>query len=536
MRRTLASIYFAVLSQTAFAVAGSDIETTPTAGPTFAEPIASIVYSHCTSCHREGQSGPFSLVTYREVSQRADTIKAVLENGYMPPWKAVHTGFDFANDRRLSEKEKEQMLSWIEAGCEPGDAKETPLPPSFPDGWSLGKPDVVLQMDRPFLIPADGPDLYRSFVFQVNLPEDKWIKAIELRPTARTAVHHALFFIDVDGAAKEQRSPDGQPGFAGMNFLKGRGNALERMPESLARGLGGYVPGATPNLLPGDLARYLPKGSDIVMQTHFHPTGKPETEQAMLGVYFADKPPKQRLVSLQMPPIFGMGSGLDIPAGKAKHVLHDEYTLPIDILGFEIGGHAHYICREMVMTATTPDGVKSELFRIDDWDLDWQDQYLYKSPVTLAKGTKLSVDIIYDNSANNPENPFTPPRPISWGRESTDEMGAITMLVIAKNEDERTLLESDMRDRARESLGNRIRSQMGRAGGLLGGNRMDGAFMKLLDRNRDGALQKSEIPERMRDRLMDIMDTNNDETLDKAEMDSGRQQMEKFLGPKSKGK
>ena len=110
------------------------------------------------------------------------------------------------------------------------------------------------------------------------------------------------------------------------------------------------------------------------------------------------------------------------------------------------------------------------------------------------------------------------------------------MLVIAKNEDERTLLESDMRDRARESLGNRIRSQMGRAGGLLGGNRMDGAFMKLLDRNRDGALQKSEIPERMRDRLMDIMDTNNDETLDKAEMDSGRQQMEKFLGPKSKGK
>ncbi len=504
---------------------------------TFAEPIASIIFNHCSTCHRPGQAGPFPLLTYEDVSQRAETIKAVIRDNYMPPWKPVHTGLEFSNDRRLSDQEKQQINAWIEAGCPEGDKTKRPNAPHFPNGWSLGTPDLVVQMDRPFEIPADGPDLYRSFVFPVGLPKDKWIKAIEVRPTARGAVHHALFFLDVDGVAKEQKSADGQPGFAGMNFMKARGNALERMPESLARGLGGYVPGATPNKLPGDLARFLPKGSDIVMQTHFHPTGKKQSEQAQLGLYFAEQPPKQLLVPVQLPPIFGMGSGIDIDAGDANYVLHDEYVLPIDIVGFEIGGHAHYICKKMKMIATQPGGLPFELLRIDDWDLDWQDQYLFKSPVPLAKGTKLTVDIIYDNSENNPENPFMPPRPISWGRESTDEMGSITMLAIAKNEVERELLEQDIKTRTRESVRNRISSQLGIMGNLFGrGGNPNGVFLKLMDRNRDGKLQKNEIPEKMRDRLLDLMDNNNDEMLDQAELESGRKSIEQFLNAKQKGK
>ncbi|MCF7961163.1 MAG: hypothetical protein K9M08_10495 [Pirellula sp.] len=530
-----AMLAFALSAICALTLRGDEPKTT-VANLTFAEPIAAIVYDHCSSCHRPGQSGPFSLLTYSDVSQRAETIQAVIRDGYMPPWKAVHTGIDFSNDRRLSEKTKKQLTEWIDAKCPEGDPTKAPTPPKFPDGWSLGVPDIVVRMDRPFNIPADGPDVYRSFVFPINLPEDKWVKAIELRPTARGAVHHALFFLDIDGAAREQKSLDGQPGFAGMNFLKSRGNSLERMPESLSRGLGGYVPGATPNRLPGDLARYLPKGSDIVMQTHFHPSGKPEVEQAELGIYFADRAPKQKLVAVQMPPVFGMGAGLDIPAGKSDFVMHDEYVLPIDILGFEIGGHAHYICREMTMTATQPDGKATELLRINDWDLDWQDQYLYKNPVALPKGTKLTVDITYDNSAMNPENPFSPPRDISWGRESTDEMGSITMLVLAAAENERPVLELALQDRMRDAFGNRIRSQMGRIGGLLGGgNGLDGAFVKLLDRNRDGRLQKSEIPAKFRDRLLDLMDSNNDEQIDKSEMESSRKEMERILDRRPKG-
>ena len=530
-----AILAFALSAICALTLRGDEPKTT-VVNLTFAEPIAAIVYDHCSSCHRPGQSGPFSLLTYSDVSQRAETIQAVIRDGYMPPWKAVHTGIDFSNDRRLSEKTKKQLTEWIDAKCPEGDPTKSPTPPKFPDGWSLGVPDIVVRMDRPFNIPADGPDVYRSFVFPINLPEDKWVKAIELRPTARGAVHHALFFLDIDGAAREQKSLDGQPGFAGMNFLKSRGNSLERMPESLSRGLGGYVPGATPNRLPGDLARYLPKGSDIVMQTHFHPSGKPEVEQAELGIYFADRAPKQKLVAVQMPPMFGMGAGLDIPAGKSDFVMHDEYVLPIDILAFEIGGHAHYICREMTMTATQPNGKATELLRINDWDLDWQDQYLYKNPVALPKGTKLTVDITYDNSAKNPENPFSPPRDISWGRESTDEMGSITMLVLAAAENERPVLELALQDRMRDAFGNRIRSQMGRIGGLLGGgNGLDGAFVKLLDRNRDGRLQKSEIPAKFRDRLLDLMDSNNDEQIDKSEMESSRKEMERILDRRPKG-
>jgi mono/diheme cytochrome c family protein len=504
---------------------------------TFAEPIASIVYDHCSSCHRPGQSGPFSLLTYADVSQRAETIQAVIRDGYMPPWKAVHTGIDFSNDRRLSDLEKKQLTEWIDAKCPEGDATKTPTAPRFPDGWSLGTPDMVVRMDQPFRIPADGPDLYRSFVFPVNLPEDKWVKAIELRPTARGAVHHALFFLDIDGAAREQKSLDGQPGFAGMNFLKTRGNSLERLPENLSRGLGGFVPGATPHRLPGDLARYLPMGSDIIMQTHFHPSGKPDLEQAELGLYFADRAPKQKLVAVQMPPVFGMGASLEIPAGKSDFVLHDEYVLPIDILGFEIGGHAHYICREMTMTATPPTGKAIELLRINDWDLDWQDQYMYKTPVALPKGTKLTVDITYDNSAMNPENPFSPPRDISWGRESNDEMGSITMLVLAADENERSALETALQDRSRVAFGNRIKSQMGRMGGLLGGgNGAVGPFVRLLDRNRDGMLQKSELPAKFRDRLLDLMDSNNDDQIDKSEMESSRKEIDRLLERMPKGK
>ena len=501
---------------------------------TFADSIASIVYSHCSTCHRPGQAGPFPLISYSDVSQRAETIQAVIKNNYMPPWKPIHTGIKFSNDRRLSEQEKGQIDDWIAAGCPEGDPARTPKAPDFPDGWSLGTPDLIVRMDRPFSIPADGPDLYRSFVFPVGLPEDKWIKAIEVRPTARGAVHHALFFLDIDGAAKEQKSADGQPGFAGMNFMKTRGNALERLPESLARGLGGYVPGATPNRLPGDLARFRPKGSDIVMQTHFHPTGKPEAEQAQLGLYFADHAPKQLLVPLQLPPLFGMGAGIDINAGDADYVLHDEYVLPIDIVGFEIGGHAHYICRKMTMTATPIGGKPIELLRIEDWDLDWQDQYLFESPVPLTKGTKLTVDITYDNSAGNPENPFSPPQPIRWGRESTDEMGSITLIAIAKNETERAVLEQDLKTRTRESLRKRIGSQMSVMNGALGRNGpLSGGLLKLLDRNRDGKLQKYEIPERQRDRLLDIMDSNNDDELDQHEIDEARKSIARFLDSKS---
>lgn len=500
---------------------------------TYAKHVAPILHAKCAGCHRPGQSGPFSLLSYEDAVRHSQTIQAVIASGYMPPWKPIHTGLDFANNRQLSKLETETIQAWIAQECPSGDLAQAPALPQFSDGWSLGTPDLVLKMEQPFTVPADGPDIYRSFVFPVNLPTDRWVKAIELRPTARNAVHHALFFVDDSGQTKNHRERDGQPGIRGMNFLRGGGgDMLQRGADRLTRGLGGYVPGAVPNKLPGDLARLLPKGSDIIMQTHFHPTGKREVEQAELALYFTDVVPSHQLVPVQLPPMFGIGAGIDVPAGEANYVVRDKYVLPIDVRGVEIGGHAHYICRRMLMTARLPGGQKLDLLRIDDWDLDWQDQYVFDQHVELPKGTELEVELVYDNSANNPENPFSPPKRIAWGRESTDEMGSMTLLVIAADESQRGLLEADIVERTRESIRGRIRNQMSGlsilSGGALG-NGGSGGLLKLLDRNRDGLLQAAEIPERFRERLLEFADRDNNDQLDAQELENSRQGIERFL-------
>ncbi|MEZ6096491.1 MAG: cytochrome c [Pirellulaceae bacterium] len=232
--------------------------------------IASIIHNKCTICHRDGGPGPFALSTFDEVAERAATIEAVLDQGYMPPWKPVDHGLSFANDRSLSPDEKKSLLGWIQNGLHEGDKAAIPKSPTFPSDWMLGPPDMTIEMKGEFVVPADGPDIYRSFVFPLGLAEDKWVKAIELRPSAPGAVHHALFFLDTTGGAREMDGQDGRPGLSGMGFFRIRdvgsdktpkpGDGAGKFDQALARGLGGYVPGAMPSQLPGDLAMHLPAG------------------------------------------------------------------------------------------------------------------------------------------------------------------------------------------------------------------------------------------------------------------------------------
>ena len=191
--------------------------------PTFSGDIATIVYEKCSTCHRPDSSGPFSLISYNDVFRRSATIKAVLEDKYMPPWKPIDHGLAFANNRSLTALEEQTIKQWIDAGCPEGDSGKTPAPPKFQDGWSLGKPDLVVQMNGVFDVPADGPDIYRSFVFPLDLPEDKWVKAVELRPQAKSAVHHAIFYLDPKRAARMMDGGDGKVGISGMGFLRSFG-------------------------------------------------------------------------------------------------------------------------------------------------------------------------------------------------------------------------------------------------------------------------------------------------------------------------
>jgi len=467
---------------------------------TYHQDIAPLVYANCTSCHREGESAPFSLSNYEEVSRKAKTIARVIDDRYMPPWHASIEHLPFQDVRQLSEDEISKFALWVEAGKPEGDPASAPPLPDFPKGWQLGEPDLIITMANAYEVPADGPDIYRNFVLPLDLPEDKWVKAVELRPSARSVLHHSLLFLDDSGTARSLDGKDGKPGFTGMGFRK-------------SGSIGTYVPGATPNRLPGDLARPLPKGSDIVLSTHFHPSGKVENEQTTLGIYFADSPPSRKLEEVQVPPGFGRGIGIDIPAGESNYVIEDTFTLPVDYEAISVGGHAHYICETMKMTATFPDGGEKVLLEITDWDMDWQDTYYFTEPVILPAGTTLKSVISYDNSANNPANPHTPPQRIKWGRESTDEMGSITLVGVPVEADDFTQLSRATKvERAkiltnlgRELINSRVASRLPQ-------------IMKSLDKNSDGNLDAAELPERMRAALLLKLDADGDKSLNPSEL------------------
>src|SRR5262245_21179359 len=285
---------------------------------TFSEHIAPIIFANCTACHRPGEAAPFQLMTYRDVQKRGRTILQVVERRYMPPWQPEPGHGEFRDERRLSDHQIALIRRWVQTGMAEGDPRMLPELPKFQAGWYQGKPDLIVTTDRAFDVPANGPDVYRNFVLRLNLPEDKWVTAIELRPSARAVVHHALYFSDSNRSARKLDGQDGQPGIAGMAF---RGSGL----------IGGWAVGETPSRLPDGLAFPLPRGSDLVVQTHFHPSGKSEKERLTLGLYFAARAPARTLVSVQLPPAFGLFAGIDIPPGKVNYTVTDSFTVPVDV-------------------------------------------------------------------------------------------------------------------------------------------------------------------------------------------------------------
>jgi hypothetical protein len=363
----------------------------------------------------------------------------------MPPWKAEPASYPYRDERRLNEADIDLLQKWVSAGMPEGsDAK--PEPPKFASGWRLGEPDLVVEMPAAYHVPADGPDIYRNIAVPLGLKEDQWITAIDMRPSARAVVHHVLYFADSTGRAHEKPPQGAEPGYNGM--AAGRAS----IP------LGGWAVGAQPHLLPEGFAMQVPKGSDFVVQYHFHPTGKPEAEKSVLGLYFAKKAPERTLTRIQMPPAYSLFSGLDIPADEKDFVIRDSYTLPVAIEGVGLGAHAHYICKQLKMTATLPDGVVKTLLFIKDWDFAWQDRYYFQQLVPLPKGTRLDAEIHWDNSAENPRNPLTPPKRVTWGEESKDEMGSISLIAVAKEQSDLPDLQDDLNRRRDELARSRLRA------------------------------------------------------------------------------
>jgi hypothetical protein len=419
--------------------------------PVFSTDIAPIVFRSCTSCHRPGEAAPFALMSYQDVKRRGALIAAVTQSRYMPPWHATPGYGDFIDVHRLTDEQIATIKQWVESGMPEGDAAKTPALPNFPEGWQLGKPDIILTMPQAFDLPATGPDIYRNFTIPMDVPENKWVRAVEFRPSARKVVHHALFFVDTTAESRKHDGEDGKPGYNG---------GLDGTRHAKSGKLGGWAVGGNPHFLPAGLAYPLPKGSDFVLQMHFHLTGKVEREQSTIGIYLADKAPDRRIAAIQVPALFGVGNDLDIPAGEKAYLMKDSFTVPVDVEGITVSGHAHYLCRDMQAVATLPDGTKQWLLWIKDWDFGWQDQYQYKNPVALPAGTRIDVAITYDNSADNPHNPTHPPKRVKWGEQSFDEMGSVTVQVVpARQSDFLTLFGAIQRKRgeaARNAVRNRV--------------------------------------------------------------------------------
>jgi hypothetical protein len=401
---------------------------------TFSETIAPILYQNCVTCHRPGEAAPFPLISYEDAKRRGALIATVTKSRYMPPWHAAHGYGEFVGERRLTDQHIANIGEWVRQGMPEGDRSKTPKPPEFRDGWQLGNPDLVLEMTVGYNVPAAGPDQFRNFVIPTRLLEDKWIRAVEYRPSARKVVHHAIFSWIKGGAAAARDGADGKPGFPGAAPVGFQGFA-----ES--GGVGGWVPGGTASFFPEDLAVRLPKGSDFVLQIHFHPSGKPEMERSQVAFYFAGKAPERNPVGVDVPTLFAFGKSLDIAPGAKDYAIEDSLVLPVDLRVYSVAAHAHYLGKEMKATATLPDGSTKPLLWIQDWDFNWQDVYTYKQPVDLPRGTRIDVKIGYDNSTDNPRNPRNPPRRVKWGLQSQDEMGGVALLGTTNTkEDEQALM------------------------------------------------------------------------------------------------
>lgn len=373
---------------------------------TYSRDVAPIVHAHCLRCHRDGEVAPFPLAGYRDVAKRAGQIAEVVQSGFMPPWKPKQNFGHFVGERRMTQRQKEIVARWAKDGAPEGNPDDLPEPPEFTDGWQLGKPDLVVKMPEKFPVPADGPDLFRNFVIPLNFDSNRFCVAAEFRPGNRRVVHHAIFYLDTSGIARMRDRLDPGPGYGSFGS-----------PGFLPAGdVGGWAPGYDAKKLIDGNARYVPKGSDLVIQVHYHPSGKPETDQSEVGLYFTEKP-KNIAAAITVGNV-----GFSIPAGAKRHKLTASYELPSDVALLAATPHMHLLGREMKVTATLPDGRVVPLIWIEDWNFDWQDQYHYERPIRLPKGTRIDVQGWYDNSSDNPLNPHQPPQAVSFGDASTDEM------------------------------------------------------------------------------------------------------------------
>jgi hypothetical protein len=377
---------------------------------TFSDQIVRIFQAHCQECHRPGGVSPFALTSYLEAYPWRQHILASTRTGRMPPWKPVPGYGEFRDARRLSPAERDLIARWVAAGAPEGDPARLPTPRPFPSSWTLGQPDMVLDLGTSYTMPGRAADVYRCFPLPTSFSDDRYVVAVEVMPGNRKIVHHVLTYLDATGASEELDRADPDPGytcFGGPGF-------------AAVGGLGGWAPGARPHTLPPEVGFLLPANARVVVQMHYNNHGdQSETDRTRIGLHFAKGPIDKRVRIIPV-----LNRSFEIPAGAARHEVRASWTVPPgwDLHALAISPHMHLLGREMKVTATYPDGTTRPLIYIDDWDFNWQGSYTFIEPVPLPGGTRIDLVSVYDNSATSPRRPPGPIQDVRWGDGTRDEM------------------------------------------------------------------------------------------------------------------
>jgi mono/diheme cytochrome c family protein len=359
---------------------------------TFSKDVAPIFYKHCVECHRPTMFAPMSLVTFEEARPWARSIKQRVVAREMPPWHADPAIGEFRNDPRLSQQEIDTVAAWVDRGAAKGDDKDLPPLPQLIDGWTIGKPDVMLTMTEPFQIPASGAVPYHYIRIPTGFIEDRWIKAIEIRPGSRAHVHHVIAYTQPAGVERRSGSP------------LGRTN------------IGGTTPNK-PGVVFGDgIARLLRANSDIVLQIHYTTNGVEASDRTSIGIIFAKEPPRKMVAG-------GMALNfrLRIPSGAPNHEVTATHTFADDAVLTSMTPHMHVRGKDMKYVAHYPDGTSETLLFVPKYHFDWQLTYQLAQPKPMPKGTRLEVIAHFDNSPNNKFNPDST-KEVRWGDETWEEM------------------------------------------------------------------------------------------------------------------
>jgi hypothetical protein len=407
---------------------------------TFNADIAPLIHRNCTPCHRPGEAAPFSLITYSDVRKKAKTIAKVTGSGAMPPWPADPGYQHYVGERFLTDAEKQMLKSWVEEGCPEGDPKLKPIAPDFPEGSQLGKPDVVIRMKEPFVIPGDNRDRFMVIKIPFELPADTFVRLVEYVPGNRKLSHHVNGHVVQYDDEKKKNIYDG-PWYIDLENAGSADSCYRYLKvlnddgtyPLLTTSVFNYLPGMNPQLYPEGIGGYVlkKKGLILMRDLHYGPSPKPETDQPHINIFFAKGPPQRPFMETQLgtlgiseiiPPL------LIPPDTVMKFVTRGKIMHDISLV--TINPHMHLLGKSFLAYALTPAGDTIPLVRIKKWDFRWQFYYTFRKMLHIPAGSTIVAEGVFDNTAANPNNPFNPPREITGLKGSmrtTDEMFQLIM-------------------------------------------------------------------------------------------------------------